>query len=86
MVSDWRESYETVEEKVSVTNISPTPCSLDGYPGLSAVADGGTPLPATNLDLATIGLPTSYPVATTVTTVPVTKAPGPRPRPRRRPR
>jgi hypothetical protein len=77
-VSDWRESYGTVVEKVSVTNISATSCSLSGYPGLGAVAAGGTPLPATNVDTATIALPTSYPVATTApaTTVPVTKAPG----------
>jgi hypothetical protein len=78
-VSDWRESYGTVVEKVSVTNISATPCSLSGYPELLAVAAGGTPLPATNVDTATIALPTSYPVATTApaTSVPVTTAPGP---------
>lgn len=74
VVSDWRESYGTVEEKVSVTNISATACSLAGYPDLGVVAAGGTPLPASNSDLASIDLPTSYSVATSgpVTTVPST--------------
>jgi len=72
VVSDWREAYQTVEEEVSLTNISTTPCSVAGYPGLGVVAAGGTPLPAAATDVAAIETPTSFPGAGTapVTTVP----------------
>jgi hypothetical protein len=56
-VSDWRETGGAVEEDVSLTNISATPCSLTGYPELGVVAQSGTPLPATNDDLATLASP-----------------------------
>jgi hypothetical protein len=68
-VSDWRETGGTVEETVSLTNISPTPCTLVGYPVLGATAQGGTPLPATTDDDPTIGPP-----STALTTAPATGA------------
>ncbi|HXQ58856.1 MAG TPA: DUF4232 domain-containing protein, partial [Acidimicrobiales bacterium] len=56
-VTDWFESNGTVEEKVSLTNISPGPCSLTGYPTLGAVSQSGTPLPAPTNHLAGLGSP-----------------------------
>jgi hypothetical protein len=54
-VSDWRETAGSVEEMVTLTNISETPCSLTGYPSIGAVAQDGTPLPAPNAELASLG-------------------------------
>jgi len=71
VVSDWRETSNTVLETVSLTNISLTPCSLTGYPNLGVVAQGGTPLPATNHDVAAIVAPTPGATTLPVTTVPV---------------
>ncbi len=85
VVSDWRETSDTVLETVSLTNISLSTCSLTGYPNLGVVAEGGTPLPATNHDVATIVAPTSsattlpvptVPVGTTTPSAPVTLAHG----------
>ncbi len=55
LVSDWRETGGTVEETVTLTNISATPCTLTGYADLGVVAQNGTPLPAPNDDLASLG-------------------------------
>ncbi|HVC69454.1 MAG TPA: DUF4232 domain-containing protein [Acidimicrobiales bacterium] len=68
-VSDWNESNGTVEEKVSLTNISAAPCSLTGYPTLGAAAQTGTPLPAPTNHLASIGGP--EPVGSTIASGPV---------------
>lgn len=54
VVSDWLETSGTVEETVTLTNISPTACTLTGYPSLGVGASDGTPLPAPNDDLASI--------------------------------
>jgi hypothetical protein len=80
-VSDWRQTDGTVEETVTLTDISPTACTLTGYPNLGVVAADGTPLPATNDDLAAIVPPDggSVPVSTTApatgTTLPATPVP-----------
>jgi len=60
LVSDWRETGGAVEEDVTLTNISPTPCTLTGYPALGVVDQTGTPLPATNDDLATLASPGAF--------------------------
>lgn len=89
VVTDWRETDGTVEEMVGLTNISPTTCSLTGYPILGVVAQNGTPLPATNSDQATVGSPpvavgtttpvgSTTPVGTTTPSAPVTLAHGAR--------
>ncbi len=71
VVADWRNTGSAVEESVALTNISPTTCTLAGYPVLGAAAQNGTALPATNDDLATFGNPT-----TTGTTFPTGTASG----------
>jgi hypothetical protein len=68
-VSDWRETSGTVEEKVSLTNISATPCTLAGYPTLGATAQSGTPLPAPTDDVAGLDVPGT--VGTTTPPAPV---------------
>ena len=68
-VSDWRNTGSTVDENVTLTNISPTLCSLTGYPTLGATAQSGTPLPAPTDDVATLNAPAS--VGTTVPPGPV---------------
>jgi len=75
VVSDWRETSGTVEETVSLNNISASPCSLTGYPRLGAGAQNGTPLPAPNDDVASFASPT---VGTTAAPRPVTLARGSR--------
>ncbi len=75
VVSDWRETSGTVEETVSLTNISASPCSLTGYPRLGAGDQNGTPLPAPNADVASFASPT---VGTTAAPRPVTLARGAR--------
>jgi hypothetical protein len=60
LVSDWRETGGAVEEDVTLTNISPTPCTLTGYPELGVVAQSGTPLPATNDDTALLASPGTF--------------------------
>jgi len=77
IVSDWRETNGTVEETVALTNISMTPCALAGWATLDVGAQNGTPLPATNADVASIGSPgTAVPVGTTVPPSPITLAQG----------
>ncbi len=56
-VSDWRDMGNTVEEIVTLTNISPTLCSLTGFPTLGATAQSGTPLPAPTDNVATLDAP-----------------------------
>jgi hypothetical protein len=73
-VSDWRETSGTVVEKVSLTNISPTPCSLTGYPTLGAASQSGTPLPAATDDMASLGGPETV-GTTTISSGPVDLAP-----------
>jgi hypothetical protein len=74
LVSDWRDTGGAVEETVQLTNISVTPCSLAGYPTLGVGGQNGTPLPAPNADVTTIGLPAST-GTTPTTTVPVSTTP-----------
>ncbi len=76
VVSDWLETNGTVEEKVSLTNISPAPCSLTGYPSLGAASQSGTPLPALTNDVA--GLAGSGTVGTTIVSGPIILAQGAR--------
>jgi len=76
VVSDWRETSDTVEETVSLNNISPSPCTLTGYPRLGAGAQDGTPLPAPNDDLASPTSPAATGTASPST--PVTLARGAR--------
>jgi hypothetical protein len=68
-VTNWFESNGMVEEKVSLTNISPGSCSLTGYPTLGAVSQSGTPLPAPTNHLASLGGPAT--VGNTVPSGPV---------------
>jgi hypothetical protein len=76
VVSDWRETSGTVEETVTLTNISATACTLTGYPVLGAAAEDGTPLPAPNDDLASVvpsdggSIPVSTTAPATATTLP----------------
>jgi hypothetical protein len=73
-VSDWRDTGGAVEETVQLTNISVTPCSLDGYPTLGVGGQNGTPLPAPNADVTTVGQPAPA-GPTSTTTVPVSTTP-----------
>jgi hypothetical protein len=64
VVSDWRETGSTVEEIVTITNISVTACTVAGFPVLGVGAQDGTALPATSVD---IGAPSgSRGAATTI--------------------
>lgn len=76
VVSDWRETTGTVEETVSFSNISASPCTIGGYPRLGAGAQNGTPLPAPNADLASLTSPTA--AGSTAAPAPVTLARGAR--------
>jgi hypothetical protein len=80
VVSDWRDTGGTFEEVVTLTNLSPTVCSVVGYPVLGVVASTGTALPATNSDVATLGSTdapgTTAPVGTTTPSAPVSLAHG----------
>jgi hypothetical protein len=80
VVSDWRDTGGTFEEVVALTNLSPTACSVTGYPVLGVVASTGTALPATNSDVASVGATdspgTTAAVGTTVPSAPITLAHG----------
>jgi hypothetical protein len=85
-VYNWQETNGTTDETVSLTNISPTSCTLSGYAVLGANAANGTPLPATTADVPTLSTtpvvgnttapPTTAPPTTPPSTVPL--APGAR--------
>jgi hypothetical protein len=74
VVSDWRETAGTVEETVTLTNVTLAPCTLDGYPVLGAGAQNGTPLPAPNSDVAGLGATSAF--GTPLPATPVTVAHG----------
>ncbi len=57
-VSNWRAISGTTYETVSLTNISLSPCTLLGYPGLAVNSANGTALPAATQDVATMGAST----------------------------
>ncbi len=57
-VSNWQGINGTMYQIVSLTNISLSPCSLLGYPGLAVNSDNGTALPAATQDVATMGAST----------------------------
>ncbi len=55
-VTNWRAISGTTYETVSLTNISLSPCTLLGYPGLAVNSSNGTALPAATQDVATMGV------------------------------
>ncbi len=57
-VSNWNAINGTMYEMVSLTNISLSPCSLLGYPGLAVNSANGTALPAATQEVATMGVST----------------------------
>jgi hypothetical protein len=54
-VTNWEDITDTTFETVSLTNISLSPCSLLGYPGLAVNSSNGTALPAATQDVASMG-------------------------------
>jgi len=54
-VTNWAGISGTMYEIVSLTNISLSPCTLSGYPGLAVNSANGTALPAATQDVATMG-------------------------------
>jgi len=54
-VTNWQGINGTMYQTVSLTNISLSPCTLLGYPGLAVNSDNGTALPAATQDVATMG-------------------------------
>jgi|GEM_PF-2270491 len=74
-VYDWQGTSSTMYETVTLTNISGSPCSLAGYPGLGVSAQNGTSLPAPTADVATLGGATG---PTSVSPTFLTVAPGTR--------
>ena len=57
-MTNWRSISGTTYETVSLTNISLSPCTLLGYPGLAVNSANGTALPAATQDVATMGVST----------------------------
>jgi hypothetical protein len=57
-VTNWQAINTTMYETVSLTNISLSPCTLLGYPGLAVNSANGTALPAATQDVATMGAST----------------------------
>jgi hypothetical protein len=55
-VANWQATAGTTYEIVVLTNISPSGCTLSGFPGLAANAQNGTALPAGARDVPTLGL------------------------------
>ncbi len=55
-VTNWQGINGTMYETVSLTNISLSPCTLLGYPGLAVNSANGTALPAATQDVATMGV------------------------------
>lgn len=54
-VTNYQGINGTMYQTVSLTNISLSPCTLLGYPGLAVNSDNGTALPAATQDVATMG-------------------------------
>lgn len=54
-VSNWQGINGTMFETVVLTNISLSPCLLQGYPGLGVNSQNGTALPAATQQVATMG-------------------------------
>ncbi len=57
-VTNWEGINGTMYETVTLTNISLSPCTLLGYPGLAVNSANGTALPAATQDVATMGTST----------------------------
>jgi len=57
-VTNWQGINGTMYQTVSLTNISLSPCTLLGYPGLAVNSENGTALPAATQDVATMGAST----------------------------
>ena len=72
-VSNWQATSGVTYEIVTLTNISPSGCSLSGYPTLGANAQNGAALPATTRNVATLGF---APGAPTSSAAPVNVGPG----------
>jgi hypothetical protein len=75
-VYNWRDVSGTTEETVSLTNISPTLCTLSGYASLGVNAANGTPLPAPTHDVDSFGPPPAVGTTTTVPASLVALSPG----------
>jgi hypothetical protein len=71
-VTNWQGINGTMYETVSLTNISLSPCTLLGYPGLAVNSANGTALPAATQDVATMG---ASPGGSAAGPVPVVLAP-----------
>jgi len=71
-VTNWQGINGVMYETVSLTNISLSPCTLLGYPGLAVNSANGTALPAATQDVATMGASTG---AAPAGPVPVVLAP-----------
>ena len=54
-VANFRTSSGTTYEIVELTNVSLSPCRLEGYPLLAVNSSNGTALPAATQDVATLG-------------------------------
>jgi hypothetical protein len=54
-VPNWRSSSGSMYEIVELTNVSLTPCRLEGYPLLAVNSSNGTALPAAAQEVATLG-------------------------------
>ena len=63
-VTNWQAISGTTFETVSLTNISLSPCTLLGYPGLAVNSANGTALPAATQDVPTMGASTGVGAAT----------------------
>ncbi len=63
-VTNWEDISDTTYETVSLTNISLSPCTLLGYPGLAVNSANGTALPAATQNVATMGASTGAAAAT----------------------
>jgi hypothetical protein len=74
-VYNWQGTGGAIYETVALTNISGSPCTLSGYPGLGVSAQNGTALPAPTTDVATLG---SVPGAPAVSPVALAVTPGTR--------
>ncbi len=75
-VTNWEDVSDTTYETVSLTNISLSQCTLQGYPGLAVNSANGTALPAATQDVATMGASTgaAAAAATAVVVAPEARA------------
>jgi len=77
-VANWQATAGTTYETVTLTNISTSTCTLDGFPALGANAQNGAALPAPTRNVATLGSSSSSPSSSAPASAPapVSVAPG----------